>query len=754
MLLTDESPRLRSALRCAIYGKSGVFDAERLIDVMQAFENFRTAAKSGGGEDPNRDMVELGFLQIQRSNVPIFPFPFSSSQSEQPIQTRAALAFLLSEKGNFFREFLLDELVFVVEWVSFDNNADRLTHRPERVHEHQWRSLVYYWGTRKAQKKSTKNKEIRKKKTLNHITGRKPFSVVQVEETNKKNGVPATRLEVWMAGYSKDNKLSNDKVDAVMTQMKDLGAQSNVTDEEIIMQVLGPERPSRVRTYGLGPSPTDVFRGGYTQSQEQTRIIQMQVQEQLNQYKAQMEMQIKEMIDAMLNQQKVQMEMQGTIQDQQERIEQWEFTYQRKKRRSSRYKLRWNGERCFVESAFVADIFNIIGLLGLIYSVSARQLSSPFGYLKLEKSSGFMASSLPNCPPFEFATKYYSGMGDSCVTQSSFFGGKVVLNQGVWYSVILGFGAFFAIFTSFLVWYSYRMGNCCSSCFLTNIIVMAMLLLGGSAVNECTHWSEHLRCKFFNPTWRNCLHTCRGLKATFLASYIHSVIVHVVLVVFVYLVYTSSSKLGSPSIVYHCLLEVPSKSRVCQEPLTHNGQSCGPVSGNYKGSYLTMLSSGALVFGIINIVGNFVPFLLTIAAKLIAVSSLCTYDIHRTHINPDATGKQIFSVSRGVVLGFGCFMGLLVVILNKARVSLGWMYLAMGVFIAIGAILGTTIGCILGIITWLSVVSVEYGRVNLDTTGRNALMLAGNLVSILTCGAIHAVCSFLWPQNYDWDTTK
>ncbi|KAL7168361.1 hypothetical protein ACSBR2_038742 [Camellia fascicularis] len=65
-----------------------------------------------------------------------------------------------------------------------------------------------------------------------------------------------------------------------------------------------------------------------------------------------------------------------------------------------------------------------------------------------------------------------------------------------------------------------------------------------------------------------------------------------------------------------------------------------------------------------------------------------------------------------------------------------------------------TIGCILGIITWLSVASVEYGRVNLDKTGRNALMLAGNIVSILTRGAIHAVCSFLWPQNYDWDTTK
>jgi hypothetical protein len=159
------------------------------------------------------------------------------------------------------------------------------------------------------------------------------------------------------------------------------------------------------------------------------------------------------------------------------------------------------------------------------------------------------------------------------------------------------------------------------------------------------------------------------------------------------------------------------------------------------------------------------------SSELIAVSSLCTYDIYRTYINPNASGKKILRVSRAVVLGFGCFMGLLAVILNKAGVSLGWMYLATGILIgsavlpiafmllwrkanAIGAILGTIIGCVLGVITWLVVTKVEYGRINLDTTGRNAPMLAGNLVSVLTGGAIHAVCSFLWPQDYDWDTTK
>ncbi|XP_010918096.1 urea-proton symporter DUR3 [Elaeis guineensis] len=563
-----------------------------------------------------------------------------------------------------------------------------------------------------------------------------------------------------------------------------------------------------------------------------------------------------------------------------------------------------------------------------------------------------MASS-PVCPPFWYSAKYYSLSSDGqCVRQSSFFEGKAILNQGVGYSIILGFGAFFAVFTSFLVWlekryvgarhtsewfntagrnvktgliasvivsqwtwaatilqssnvaweygvsgpFWYASGatiqvllfgvmaieikrkapqahTICEIvrarwgtaahvvflifCFMTNIIVTAMLLLGGSAVVNALTGVNIYAASFLIPLGVIIYTLAGGLKATFLASYIHSVIVHIVLVIFVYLVYTASSEIGSPKVMYNRLVEVTSKSRICQDPISHEGQACGPVSGNYKGSYLTMLSSGGLVFGIINIIGNFgtvfvdngywvsaiaarpssthkgyllgglvwfaVPFslatslglgalaldlpltateagkglvppatatalmgkagsvlLLTMlfmavtsagSAELIAVSSLCTYDIYRTYINPDATGKQILKVSRGVVLGFGCFMGVLAVILNKAGVSLGWMYLATGVIIgsavlpiafmllwrkanAFGAILGTVTGCILGIITWLAVTSIEYGHVNLDTTGRNAPMLAGNLVSILTGGFVHVVCSSLWPQNYNWETTK
>ncbi|KAL7260024.1 hypothetical protein ACSBR1_005814 [Camellia fascicularis] len=150
----------------------------------------------------------------------------------------------------------------------FKNDAERLAHRPDRVHEDQWRALVYYWGTQSASKSSKKNRKIRKKKTLHHRTGRKPFSVVRLEETKKNNGVPASRSQVWMAAYMKDGTSNSDSVNEAMTQMNELTEhmEGSSTDpaalqEQIFTQVMGPERPGRVWTFGLGPSPTDVFGG-------------------------------------------------------------------------------------------------------------------------------------------------------------------------------------------------------------------------------------------------------------------------------------------------------------------------------------------------------------------------------------------------------------------------------------------------------------------------------------------------------------
>jgi aarF domain-containing kinase len=105
-------------LRYTIYGKTGVFDAERFIDVMQAFENFIRAAKSGGGENLKGSMAELAEIGTLPSTSLVPAFPMAISQPEQPVKARAALSFLLSERGDFFREFILDEIVKAIDAVS------------------------------------------------------------------------------------------------------------------------------------------------------------------------------------------------------------------------------------------------------------------------------------------------------------------------------------------------------------------------------------------------------------------------------------------------------------------------------------------------------------------------------------------------------------------------------------------------------------------------------------------------------------
>ena len=39
-LLTDQSPRLRAALRYMVYGQGESFDVDRMIDMLQALEKF------------------------------------------------------------------------------------------------------------------------------------------------------------------------------------------------------------------------------------------------------------------------------------------------------------------------------------------------------------------------------------------------------------------------------------------------------------------------------------------------------------------------------------------------------------------------------------------------------------------------------------------------------------------------------------------------------------------------------------------
>lgn len=137
-LMTDESPRLKAALRYMVYGKDGQFDAERLIDLLEALEKFKAIRDDGDGSafkvDGVRGSKSVGsagdFVGSQAVNaserdtdidggrfrVNNIGGSMSPEQTQEDQDTtREALRFFFSPEGDPFRDFLLEEIVTVVD---------------------------------------------------------------------------------------------------------------------------------------------------------------------------------------------------------------------------------------------------------------------------------------------------------------------------------------------------------------------------------------------------------------------------------------------------------------------------------------------------------------------------------------------------------------------------------------------------------------------------------------------------------------
>ena len=395
-----------------------------------------------------------------------------------------------------------------------------------------------------------------------------------------------------------------------------------------------------------------------------------------------------------------------------------------------------------------------------------------------------------------------------------------------------------------------RFGNGSHKVFLvfalmTNMIVTAMLLLGGSAVVNGLTGMDISIAAFLIPIGVMIYTLVGGLKATFVADYMHTIVIFVVILTFVAAVYINTDITGGVEGMYEKLVAAA---------------ELRPVEGNAAGAFLTMASIGGLMFGIINIVGNFgtvfvdqaywqraiaakpsstvkgfllggacwfaIPFTLATtmgltaialdvdltpaqaqmglvvpaaatalmgevgaimvltmlfmavtsagSAELIAVSSLITYDIYRTYKNPGATGKQLVKVSRITIVGFGLGMGGLAVILLHMGLSLGFVYLAMGILIGsavipialtilwkrtnrVAATAGAVIGLLVAVTTWVSVAASlpEYnGVVDLASLGHNYSMLFGNIAGILTGGTVAIIGSLASKTSFDWKDLK
>lgn len=140
-----------------------------------------------------------------------------------------------------------------------------------------------------------------------------------------------------------------------------------------------------------------------------------------------------------------------------------------------------------------------------------------------------------------------------------------------------------------------RFGNHSHKVFLffalmTNTIVTAMLVLGGAAVINSLTGINITLAAFLIPIGIIIYTIFGGLKATFFAEYLNAAFIFVAVLIFVTAIYFTTPEIGGISGMYEKLTQA---------------SILNPVDGNSLGSYLTLASIGALIFGIINIVGNF-----------------------------------------------------------------------------------------------------------------------------------------------------
>ncbi|KAK3290230.1 Sodium:solute symporter family-domain-containing protein [Chaetomium fimeti] len=156
------------------------------------------------------------------------------------------------------------------------------------------------------------------------------------------------------------------------------------------------------------------------------------------------------------------------------------------------------------------------------------------------------------------------------------------------------------------------------------------------------------------------------------------------------------------------------------------------------------------------------------SSQLIAVSTICTYDLYRTYFNPSASGKRLIYTSHAVVVGYGLFIATFSVGLWYAGISMGYLYLMMGVVISAAVLpatltlvwagqnkwaasLSPILGLACALIAWLVTAKRECGNLGVVCTGSNNPMLAGNVAALLSPVVLVAIFTLIFGiDKYDW----
>ena len=157
----------------------------------------------------------------------------------------------------------------------------------------------------------------------------------------------------------------------------------------------------------------------------------------------------------------------------------------------------------------------------------------------------------------------------------------------------------------------------------------------------------------------------------------------------------------------------------------------------------------------------------TVSSSMIAVSSIISFDIYRTYINPKATDKQVVNVSHLGVVFHGIFISGFALMLSYGGANISWVnyfspiLTCPGIFPLIftlmwsrqskpAAIVAPILGLISGVSVWLATAKSIYGGISFATTVELASSLYGSIASLFSPILYSVIISYFTPERFDW----
>ncbi|TVY93675.1 Urea active transporter [Lachnellula willkommii] len=157
----------------------------------------------------------------------------------------------------------------------------------------------------------------------------------------------------------------------------------------------------------------------------------------------------------------------------------------------------------------------------------------------------------------------------------------------------------------------------------------------------------------------------------------------------------------------------------------------------------------------------------TVSSSSIAVSSILSFDLYRTYINPKATDSQVVRISHYGVVFHGAFITGIALALNYGGANMTWLGYVQPIitspavfptFFALmwtgqttkAAVISPILGLATGIIIWLTTAKSIYGTISLDTTVKQAPALYGAIGSLFSPILYSLIVSYAKPKTFDW----